>query len=105
VEWARAYEQLTAGSPLAIGVALVWVALNTRKALIGSMGRIGARVGRLEQGRIADQEAARLERVRRWQLEAALIAVGTPIPPWPDHSDDVPAPTPRHTIPEWSPSR
>lgn len=103
MDWADAYEQLAAGSPLAIGAVLVAVALSTRKSVLATIGRFGARIGRLEQGRIADQQATELERMRRWQLEAVLIGAGHQLPPWPDLTDVVPAPTPRHALPDWSP--
>ena len=105
MDLARAYEQLLAGSPLAIGAALVAIAWSTRRSVLAAVRRFGVRLGRLEQGRAADLEAARMERARRWQLEAALIAAGFAIPPWPDLPDDVPAPVPRHATPDWSPSR
>jgi len=103
VDWAHAYEQLATGSPLAIGAALIAVALSTRKSLTASMGRIGARVGRLEQGRVADKRDAELERIRRWQLEAFLISTGAELPPWPDTPEAVAAPVPAHALPDWRP--
>lgn len=105
MDWARAYEQLLAGSPLAIGAVLVAVALSTRKSVLATVGRFGRRLGQLEQNRAADLEAARMERARRWQLEAALLAEDIRLPPWPDQPDLVPAPAfPRHSLPDWSPA-
>lgn len=104
MDWAHAYEQLTAGSPLAAGFVLVALAWSTRKAVLATVARFGRRLGALEQARVGDLEVARLERARRWQLEAALLEAGIPLAPWPDQPDTVPAPTPRHAYPDWSPA-
>lgn len=105
MDWAHAYEQLAGGSPLAAGVALVAVALSTRRAVLASLSRFGRRLGALEQGRAGDLEVARMERARRWQLEAVLLADGVQLPPWPDQPDTVPSPNlSRHALPDWSPT-
>jgi ABC-type transporter Mla subunit MlaD len=53
---------------------------TAEQQLRDSIGRIGARVGDLEQSRA-------LDRVRRYQLEATLRARGIDLPPWPDDED------------------
>lgn len=102
MEWTALLTQLEAGSPLAIGLVLVGIAWSTRRGVLGSLGRFGARLGRLEQARATDLETARLERARRWQIEAVLIASGCQLPPWPDLTDVIPPPA-RHALPDWSP--
>ena len=97
--------QLYAGSPVAVGVALVAIALAARKSVLATAARLGERVGALEQGRLKDQQRAVMERARRWQIEAALIEAGLPIPAWPDMNEPPhQPPTARHSLPpDWRP--
>lgn len=104
MDWAHVYEQIATGSPLAASAAVVAVVFSAYRAMRATLGRFGERVGRLEQARAADRQAARLERVRRWQLECALLNASIPVPPWPDHADDVIVPAPRHALPDWTPA-
>jgi hypothetical protein len=72
-------QRLIPGSPLLVLVAFVVlvVAAQMARRLWGSVRRLGARVGALEQSR-------RLEQYRRYQLEATLLRDGLDLPPWPD---------------------
>lgn len=68
-----------ADSPWLLFVAAVLFAAAAAAArrIAGTLRRLGARVGTLEQ-------RSQLERVRRYQLEAAVRREGIPLAPWPD---------------------
>jgi hypothetical protein len=74
------------GSPglLLVAVVLLLAAAQVGRRVFASLQRQGARIGKLEQ----DARAAEL---RRYQVEATLLARGVPLPPWPNgpHPRDV----------------
>jgi hypothetical protein len=74
------------GSPglLLLAVVLLLAAAQVGRRLFGSLQRQGERIGALEQG-------ARATELRRYQVEATLLGLGVPLPPWPDgpHPRDV----------------
>jgi hypothetical protein len=88
-----AVRQLMPGSPALFLATVVLLLLcgAAGKRLFGSVQRQGARIGRLEQLHVQAVGRARLERVRRYQLEVALLREGVDLAPWPDSptADDV----------------
>jgi hypothetical protein len=63
-----------AGALVALAIALLIIAVALRRDVSGGLER---RVQQLETRLTA-------ETARRVQLEAAMVAAGLPVPPWPD---------------------
>lgn len=71
----------------AVGLLARWLAASLWRALRAGLTRQGERLGALED-KVAELRAdARIEGVRRFQLEATLLRAGFPLPPWPDSPD------------------
>lgn len=74
------------GSPglLLVAVVVLLAAARVAQRVFASLQRQGTRIGALEQD-------ARATELRRYQVEACLLARGIPLPPWPagPHPRDV----------------
>lgn len=73
-----------------VGILARWLAVSLWRALRAGLTRQGERIGDLETDVTELRAEARLEAVRRWQLEAALLRVGLDLPRWPDSPDITP---------------
>lgn len=67
-----------------VGALARWLAGSLWRSLRAALTRQGERIGALEHDVDGLRADARLEGIRRFQLEATLLRRGFDLPPWPD---------------------